>query len=181
MDEILPSTAVLDRREQDASRYRAARQAWEQDPKYTGRSLARHLVEDVHEHFRKSFRQVLAMVDDRRAEGKSVLVSAEIVNALRWRLRGLLNHHNGEDQHFFPTIRQRFPEAVPEVDILERDHQRLHPLEDVVLGSDGTHPSDEIRLAALYEFNAFLNDHLNREEMLVVPLMLANSNRGDWW
>ena len=181
LEEILPSAEVLEQRERDAARYNESRQEWERQWRLSGRSLARHLVEDVHDHHRRGFAQVIAMVEERKTRGEETVVSADVVRSLRWRVQGLQGHHSLEDASFFPLVKQRFPDRALEVDVLEGDHQRLHPLEDVVLDSDGTHPSDEIRLAALQEFIAFLNDHLNREEMLTVPLMLQHPEYSYWW
>jgi hypothetical protein len=82
-----------------------------------------------------------------------------------YRRANLEGHHTGEDKSWFPRIARRNPELKKAFDYLSKDHQHLHPLEVRVVQK-----KDE---AALREFVSFLDDHLNREEMLIVPLALA--------
>jgi hypothetical protein len=119
------------------------------------RTMAHHLVAEVHEMFRRMFQQV---EDAYKKDGA--------VDARRFAqcLRSLQGHHDGEDHQFFPMFVARNPALRAPLDYLSLDHQHLHPLERQALAGDG---------AALVEFNAFLLDHLRREEMLLVPEMLS--------
>eukprot|EP01034_Spumella_vulgaris_P027353 gene27354-34061_t len=115
--------------------------------------MAHHLVEEVHPMFRNGFDRILKG----SSEGDVKIEKFNQVN------RGLHNHHGGEDEHWFPQLRRDFPKISPELDILENDHADLVKMEnDIKRGN----------YSVLVEFVAALNDHLNREEMLIVPCLL---------
>jgi hypothetical protein len=116
-------------------------------------SMAHHLVEEVHPMFRNAFESVYK----KSKEGDVKVSEFRQVN------RGLHNHHGGEDQSWFPMLREQHPKIGAELDILESDHAALVAMENEV--NRGSY-------AALTEFIAALNDHLNREEMLLVPYLL---------
>ncbi len=117
------------------------------------RSMAHHLVEEVHPMFRNAFDKVLRG----SSEGNVKIAQFDQVN------RGLHNHHGGEDDHWFPDLRRNYPQISAELDILEKDHADLVQMERAIKAGSYT---------ALVEFVAALNDHLNREEMLIVPHIL---------
>jgi hypothetical protein len=129
---------------------------WRQHPNWSS-TLARHFVEDVHAGmFRRNFKAILAHY---KQTGEVSVHSFQRVN------RSLQGHHNGEDSIYFPAQMQMCPEMKSAFDYLSLDHQQLHPLEEkIIKNADGN---------ALEEFVSFLCDHLNREEQLLVPYMLA--------
>jgi iron-sulfur cluster repair protein YtfE (RIC family) len=183
----MPSAEILKQREETLVVYQKTRAGWEADrAMYTPHSLVRHFLEDVHGHFRRSFQQVGEMVRSNRkevADGTATvgLVTPDVQKAFAWRVRNLLNHHTGEDRHFFPIVVQFEPSLKNDMKRLEDDHQKLHPLEDIVLDRvrlpAGAAPITDVdRVAALEEFLSFLEDHLNREEMLLVPFMVKHKN-----
>lgn len=116
-------------------------------------SMAHHLVEEVHPMFRNAFDKVLR----KSSEGDVKVSEFDRVN------RGLHNHHGGEDDWWFPVLRRKHPNICAELDILESDHQALVAMEASI--KQGSY-------SALVEFVSALNDHLNREEMLLVPCLL---------
>lgn len=116
-------------------------------------SMAHHLVEEVHPMFRNAFDRVLMS----SSEGNVKVAKFNEVN------RGLHNHHGSEDDHWFPQLKREFPKIGPELAVLENDHANLVKLEKDI--NDGSY-------TALVEFVAALNDHLNREEMLIVPCLM---------
>ena len=128
--------------------------AWGRDPQYR-KGIAHHLVAEVHPMFRRAF---AACVDGYRASGK--------VDVRRFQqcCRSLQGHHEGEDQIYFPRTARSRPDLAADLDYLSLDHQHLHPLERRAMAGDGE---------ALVEFVSFLDDHLNREEMIIVPILLT--------
>merc|ERR1711916_70935 len=110
--------------------------------------MARHLVEDVHVAFRDGFARVRDAKDVKLFE--------------RWN-SSLHHHHSLEDRSLFPARRKQHPELVPEVDILEKDHAQLVKIEKEV----GRGHAEQIET-----FVALLLDHLDREELITVPVFL---------
>ena len=132
--------------------------------KYYKRTMAHHLVEEVHKMFRKMFHDCLAAYE------KSKEVD---VRRFAQCLRSLEGHHRGEDEMYFPMWAREHPEIQPFFDHLSLDHRHLHPLERRVLDNkDGE---------ALREFVSFLDDHLNREEMATVSMWLATGPTTEGW
>jgi hypothetical protein len=124
---------------------------WKSHPQYTSScSMARHLIEDIHEYFRSGFKLLI----------KTGTVDLGGFNSLN----SFLHHHHGiEDSYFFPKMIREHPHLEEEFKILENDHVTLKELEDEIKNSN---------FNALDTFVTLLLDHLNREELLLVPLML---------
>jgi hypothetical protein len=130
---------------------------WRRHSKYS-LTLTRHFIEDAHLSFRRAFQSVVNRFKETKQVDRATF---------RRILQSLAHHHQAEDEHYFPLQVQKYPETKEAFEYLELDHQHLHPLEEKVLKhGDG---------AALVEFVDFLCDHLNREEMLLVPFMLENN------
>lgn len=158
-----------DERNQVARRHTELLQEWRRHPMWTKSSCAQHFVDRVHQSFRDKFsalrgeyeRCLLSKNNDSRSSSSGKCA----VDVEKFReINEYLNHHHAlEDDQMFPTILRRYPELKPAFDFLDGDHDHLHPLQQRVNAGDGE---------ALVEFNQFLNDHLNREEMVLVPLAL---------
>jgi iron-sulfur cluster repair protein YtfE (RIC family) len=112
-------------------------------------SMARHLIEDVHQPFRDSFARLL----------ENDHVDVPSFNRLN---SSLHHHHSLEDSWFFPKMVRQHPSLKDEIAILENDHKVLVTLEEEV--NDGNFES-------LKKFVSLLLDHLNREELLIVPYL----------
>jgi hypothetical protein len=191
IDKWAPSPAAS--REATKQTYEEQRALWRAHPKYRS-TMAHHFVEEVHPMFRNGFGAVLRDLDAQDAqltlassnntaatappeavattttgEGKQPLGGpgkvAKVNLAMFRRVAAILNnHHRGEDHMFFPVIMRTIPETRAGFAWLSRDHEHLHPLEHKI--------ETERDAAAFREFHSFLTDHLNREEMLIVPLLL---------
>jgi len=120
-------------------------------------TIAYHLVEEVHPMFRNGFANVLE---------QSKLGDVKVAQFNRIN-QNLHHHHGSEDEWWFPELRKVHPEIASEVDILESDHASLVQMEESI--QQGSYES-------LVEFVAFLNDHLNREELLTVPYLMDGSS-----
>ncbi len=145
---------VQERRETTQHVYDMRMRIFSKKPSFRS-SMAHHLVEEVHPMFRNGFDRVLKG----SSEGKVKIAQFSEIN------RSLHHHHGAEDEQFFPQLRRQFPKIGPELDVLENDHANLVKLEGDIKGGSYT---------ALVEFVAALNDHLNREEMLIVPCLLSS-------
>ena len=144
--------------------------------------MARHLVEDVHAHFRELFADVLESSRRAGAVNRTAFSSAN---------SHLHMHHGIEDAAWFPALCSEAPELTPQVHKLSQDHRALVALEERVEGGS---------LEALAEFVEAraplslahacdappgahqpypgtrraqrLNEHLDLEELLTVPLLM---------
>lgn len=103
---------------------------------------------------------------------------------LQFFLSQLNAHHNIEDLHYFPRIREADPRLTRGFEVLERDHETIH---EVLLAAAecgtaflqaGDDDRDRLRAAAdAYaatsdQLLAMLNRHLEDEEDLIIPLIL---------
>jgi iron-sulfur cluster repair protein YtfE (RIC family) len=108
---------------------------------------------------------------------------------LGWLLGQLEEHHQVEDQHYFPLFRRAEPRLAAGFELLERDHATLHTALGGIVGranlvlahqdTDGSaFRADLARLRdAQVELGAQLRRHLDDEEDLVVPLLLERGER----
>ena len=80
-------------------------------------------------------------------------------------------HHTHEDVHLWPYLLERSPGSAADLDALEEEHENLAPLIDAA--HDTTAPLGE-RAAVIDELHRTVNDHLDHEERVAVPLMLAH-------
>ena len=164
---VLVSEAVAASRAATNERYAIALAQWKRDSSFSG--MARHLVEDVHGTFRQNFHALKREASKARAaEAVVAEKAAKLFHRFKMCVSQLEHHHQAEDQLFFPQFRQQVPSSGPDFDILENDHKQLHPLETLVM--DLKAPIND-RLDAIVEFVDFLEDHLRREEMLLVPML----------
>ena len=84
----------------------------------------------------------------------------------------LLHHHHAEeDSWLWPTLRQRAPQAVADLDRLEAQHTNVDPL--ISFAADTMHPLPQ-RAVVLAELHEAINAHLNDEEQVVLPLCTAH-------
>lgn len=117
---------------------------WKQQPEWDG--MARHLVEDIHRGFRNKFEQARK--------------DAKLFSRMCGHLHG---HHSLEDSMFFPAVVRAHPSAKEKISLLEQDHVEISLLEQRIENGE-----EEL----IGEFVDLLIDHLNREEMIVIPLLL---------
>ena len=130
--------------------------AWRRDPRFGG--MARHLLDDVHPIFRRAFASVLAESERSGAVDGRGFASAN---------SHLAQHHATEDAMWFPALRALHgAEMAAQVDLLESDHADLVALEARVKRGE---------MEALRSFCDALRLHLDREELLTVPLLMQGT------
>lgn len=91
-------------------------------------------------------------------------------------LEMLHSHHGHEDEVLWPKLAGHEPEARAALAALEAEHRLLDPL--VRAASDVSTPLPE-RAQALHRLHELLNDHLDHEERVAVPLMLRHLTQED--
>jgi iron-sulfur cluster repair protein YtfE (RIC family) len=158
--ELLPALRRIDdvtqRRSVCSAVHAAHLKTWRSNSKWKG--MARHLVEDVHTMFRQAFSSLI----DTTSNPKAVRSQVDLGNFQRYN-ENLHGHHGNEDAAWFPRLKRLHPEFKAEIEILEADHAALVALEKRIHAGD---------YAALTEFVAALDDHLNREEIISVPFLM---------
>lgn len=93
-------------------------------------------------------------------------------------------HHTEEDERFFPFIFERVPSIVKDFDRLSEDHTKFNSLVEQIGGTlqhlqelnQGQERSTLTRqiINLLATFRDMLEDHLEREEGLVIPALAKN-------
>ena len=126
---------------------------WKSSKRFN-KSVAAFLYHGIHQPMRESFREVL------------LLSPVSTVNVALFTLahNSVYHHHNFVDASVFPKLRQINDTVSIELDILAKDLAGLYALQRrIITGNDHR---------TLVEYVAALNDHLNRKEMLIVPLLI---------
>lgn len=144
---------LSERRQVTLEVYNERMKKFRKSPRYRS-TMAQHLVDEVHPVFRRGFTKVLAASKDDK-------VNIDQFNHLN---NNLHHHHELEDQMWFPQLRRQYREIRSGLDVLEADHVELVRMESEI--RSGSH-------SALVEFVAALNDHLNREELLIIPCLIG--------
>lgn len=93
-------------------------------------------------------------------------------------------HHTEEDERFFPFIFKRVPNIIKDFDRLSQDHTKFDSLVELIgetlqqlqglnQGQERSNLTRQI-INLLASFRDMLEDHLEREEGLVVPALAKN-------
>jgi hemerythrin-like domain-containing protein len=162
------------------------RDLWQQ----SASPLARFWI-DRHQHFRMQSSALRSATDDYRERRSAPKEFADrVAPRLQNFLSQLQGHHQIEDLHYFPAFRAADRRLNAGFDVLADDHKLLH--EDIVtivqamtafigtLRESGRSMENDRRQAADSFVDAFdplyrrLDRHLDDEEDLIIPLMLAH-------
>jgi hypothetical protein len=135
---------------------------WRRHPLYRGSDGAR-LVDSIHGWIRRRFDLIL--LDLAKQEVTAPQVSPR-VRPEQYRLLSafLHHHHKVEDRKVFPAFLKKQPDMQRALAWLDSDHAHLQPFDHSVR-KDGS-------AQAFREYYDFVDVHLNREELLIVPLVL---------
>jgi hypothetical protein len=126
---------------------------WKSCKKFN-KSVAAFLYYGIHQPLRQSFEEVLSLSP----------ISTVNVALFTRANNSVHHHHNFVDASIFPKLRQINDTVSIELDNLAKDLAGLVALQHrIITGNDH---------ATLLEYVAALNDHLNRKEMLIVPLLI---------
>lgn len=165
----------------------------ERYPRNTWRATASPLAEfwiERHDHFRHQSSALGAAADAYREQRAAAPEFGAIVAPrLQAFIAQLHGHHHIEDFHYFPAFRAADPRLAAGFDVLANDHELLHRgIVEIIetanaflatLSADAaTNPDAQRRAADRYIRTAELLHkrlarHLDDEEDLIIPLMLA--------
>jgi iron-sulfur cluster repair protein YtfE (RIC family) len=127
----------------------------------------------AHRGFRVEFGRLAVAAQDLRDEAQARLVEEQIELVLHV----LHHHHTAEDTTIWPVLRARAPEAGPALDRLEAQHDDMDPLFAAI--ADRTTPLTE-RADHLQALHELLNDHLDEEERVALPLIREHITAEEW-
>jgi hypothetical protein len=137
------------------------RAAWPDHPNYP-----RHLLlVRSHEGFRRASRRLV----ERAEAGHDAEAIGWGFRTLKWAMHG---HERYEEHKLYPYLEARWPLSC---DALRAGHERLAEADQVVSHAvtDADGPATAALVEALEAHDAILNAHLDEEEALVVPALLA--------
>lgn len=143
------------------------REAWKSHPNYP----AQVLLLGSHDNFRRVSRH---LVEDAAAGGPVRPIGTLY---MRWRA-AMRSHEAYEEGKLYPFLRHRWCAATERA---ERGHQALHDADERVrevlsaLVFSGEHRANAALHQALLRHDQILQEHLELEENLVIPLLLALS------
>lgn len=140
----------------------------------------------IHRIFRAQFAELEHLI--RQVDDHDLTRRAAILDYLDFNLTGLHHHHHGEDTILWPLLEQRVPGSAasrmgPQHERIDEELQVVRALmakwraapagpEAGVVGAD---------LAdRLHAFAGLLNEHLDEEERLVVPLLAQHLTVREW-
>jgi len=89
----------------------------------------------------------------------------------------LHQHHTTEDEMLWPILRERAPSHAADLDLLESQHQKIDPLIDAASDRSQTR---ERRASVLAELHALINQHLDDEERIALPLLREHITSQEW-
>ena len=121
----------------------------------------------MHQGFRAEFGRLAVACREPRDAAHEALLEEQLALVLDV----LHLHHTHEDVHLWPFLLERSPESAWDLDTLELEHEILAPLIDAAHDTSVPLPG---RVAVLERLHRTLNDHLDHEERVGVPLMLVH-------
>jgi hypothetical protein len=124
----------------------------------------------MHAGFRHEFGRLADAARAPRDAAHEQLLEEQIALVLEM----LHKHHHHEDEEVWPYLLERSPGSGPALDELEAEHQVLDPL---MQGSGDTSRPLPERAETLRRLHEVVNDHLDHEERVGVPLMLEHFTR----
>lgn len=137
----------------------------------------------MHDGFRRRQAQMSAAILEWRSDGDARAFHDRLLPVLQARLQHLDAHHCVESGHYFPQFRRVEPRIAAGLDLLDRDHDAVHALLEVMLTAGRAFHS-EMRAGAADPSTAAgrLADavtaaggpmirHLEDEEDIVIPLI----------
>lgn len=143
------------------------RRQWHEHPNYPGQVLLLR----SHESFRSFTKGLIEAAADERRKPMHVSYAFE-------QLIGAMGGHEHYEEHkLYRYLEWRYDVSL---DSLRNGHERLHACHDRVRDGFRTAIAEDDRgpaIAALSEFAAVLDEHLDEEEDVVIPMLLELSPR----
>ncbi len=138
----------------------------------------------IHRIFRHQFAEVRALVQE--VPSAEVMRVRAVADHLGFLLDGLHMHHTTEDDLIWPKLRDRAGLDAPLVERMEEQHQQIDVSVAQVRAamaawrSDPTPATSSALADRLGEFLVVLENHLDEEEQVVVPLIDRHLTRAEW-
>jgi 8-oxo-dGTP pyrophosphatase MutT (NUDIX family) len=147
----------------------ASRAAWLKHPNVSGPAST---LLSIHDQFRAASRRLSVLVDQVAVEDRSRLLRAFMPLA-----QTLHHHHHAEEAMLFPLVLARTGIAPEE---LVDDHVELTTAIAAVEHALSTADGHALAKAAVATFDEVLVSHLDREESLVIPVLLGMTPHEAW-
>jgi hemerythrin-like domain-containing protein len=108
-----------------------------------------------------------------------------VADHVLWIMHALHVHHQGEDIGLYPMVLRNDPSTRALVEDMDADHQRIDPaiatLEAAARALTDDLPDAEVELvAALDALEAVLLPHLEREELVMMPVVSGCVTQREW-
>ena len=139
----------------------------------------------VHAMFRREFGLMPGLV--RAVTAGDTTRAAMVADHVALMTEGLEAHHQGEDDHIWPHLRERCPgECGSLVDIMEEQHHAIHdafrPVRETAGRWRQTAPADarDALAEAIGPLLALTHEHLALEEERVVPLIEKHLTQAEY-
>ena len=182
---VFPAFVVMARRQEKANmtHLREAVERRTGDLMRTTGAAAREMPL-IHRIFRRQFAEVRTLVQD-VPPANSARVGA-VADHLGFLLDGLHMHHTTEDDLIWPKLLDRAGLDAPLVQRMEEQHQQIDvsvaEVRAAMSGwrSDPTPATSSVLVGRLGEFLVVLENHLDEEEQVVVPLIDRHLTEAEW-
>ena len=138
----------------------------------------------IHRIFRRQFAEARRLALEAPAAGPKQV--GAVADHLGFLLDGLNMHHTTEDDLIWPKLLDRVGLDAPLVERMEEQHQQIDVSVDEVRAAMSAWRSDPtpVRSSALAdrigEFLVVLEEHLDEEEQVVVPLIDRHLTLAEW-
>lgn len=162
------------------------REDWERHPNFDGLTrfwMERHLM--FRDLVARLSEGAEARLDGRIEPGRHAAETSRYAGFLLSQLHG---HHQIEDHHYFPVLRDRDPRIAAGFDLLDADHHALDGILNgfveqanaAIRGIDGDDPRRDAAAlhAGLAGLERMIERHLTDEEDLIVPVILRDGSAG---
>jgi len=121
----------------------------------------------MHAGFRHEFGRLAEAARSPRDTEHERLLEEQVALVLEM----LHKHHHHEDEEVWPYLLEQSPQSAPALDALEAEHGLLDPLMEAA--GDTARPLPE-RAEVLLRLHQVVDEHLDHEERVGVPLMLEH-------
>jgi hemerythrin-like domain-containing protein len=138
----------------------------------------------IHRIFRRQFAEVRALVPE--VPAADVARVRAVADHLEFLLDGLHMHHTTEDDLVWPKLLERVGLDAPLVQRMEEQHRQIDvSVTEVraalsVWRSDSSPATSSALADRIGEFLAVLEEHLDEEEQVVVPLIDRHLTEAEW-
>jgi hemerythrin-like domain-containing protein len=131
-----------------------------------------------------ALRRDLARTQVALAEQPGDVRRTALAEHLLWMMSWLHLHHESEDEHLYPMVRSRRPEAGALLDEMDADHQRILPaMADVERAATQYATTAAARDDVATAVDSLLDSllpHLEREEEELMPVVSATITDREW-